>query len=112
LRRIYKCASLFSPARSGIARLASGSFYETIFLQTFCEFIKSGEEDKTMPKLKSNRGAAKRLKATGTGKIKHYKAFGSHLLTHKTTKQKRNLRGSEVLNKRDTKNMKRLLPYL
>ncbi len=65
-----------------------------------------------MPKLKSNRGAAKRLKTTGTGKIKHYKAFGSHLLTHKTTKRKRNLRGSEILNKQDTKNMKRLLPYL
>jgi len=69
-------------------------------------------DEKAMPKLKSNRGAAKRLRATGTGKIKHYKAFGSHLLTHKTTKRKRNLRGSEVLNKQDTKNMKRLLPYL
>lgn len=65
-----------------------------------------------MPKLKSNRGAAKRLKVTGTGKVRHYKAFGSHLLTHKTTKRKRNLRGSEVLNNQDTKNMKRLLPYL
>jgi large subunit ribosomal protein L35 len=74
--------------------------------------IKSGREEYAMPKLKSNRGAAKRLKVTGTGKVKHYKAFGSHLLTHKTTKRKRNLRGSEVLNKRDTKNMKRLLPYI
>ncbi len=65
-----------------------------------------------MPKLKSNRGAAKRLKVTGGGKIKHYKAFGSHLLTHKTTKRKRNLRGSEVVSLSDAKNMKRLLPYL
>jgi large subunit ribosomal protein L35 len=65
-----------------------------------------------MPKLKSNRGAAKRLKATGSGKIRHYKAFGSHLLTHKTTKRKRNLRGSEVVSATDAKNMKRLLPYL
>jgi len=63
-----------------------------------------------MPKLKSNRGAAKRLKTTGTGRIKHYKAFGSHLLTHKTTKRKRNLRGSEILNKQDTKNMKSSFP--
>jgi large subunit ribosomal protein L35 len=78
----------------------------------FCEPITFRGDEKTMPKLKSNRGAAKRLKATGSGKIKHYKAFGSHLLTHKTTKRKRNLRGSEVLNKQDTKNMKRLLPYL
>jgi len=74
--------------------------------------IKFGREEYAMPKLKSNRGAAKRLKVTSTGKIRHYKAFGSHLLTHKTTKRKRNLRGSEILNKRDTKNMKRLLPYL
>lgn len=89
--------------------------------ELFCGFGMIFAEDqivdirgdkKAMPKLKTNRGAAKRLKVTGTGKIKHYKAFGSHLMTHKTTKRKRNLRGSEVLNKRDTKNMKRLLPYL
>jgi large subunit ribosomal protein L35 len=65
-----------------------------------------------MPKLKSNRGAAKRLKATGSGKIKHYKAFGSHLLTHKTTKRKRSLRGGQMASASDAKNMKRLLPYL
>jgi len=79
---------------------------------TFYETINFRGDKRAMPKMKSNRGAAKRLTATGTGKIKHYKAFGSHLLTHKTTKRKRNLRGSEVLNKKDTKNMKRLLPYL
>ncbi len=65
-----------------------------------------------MPKLKTNRGAAKRLKVTGTGKIKHYKAFGSHLLTSKTTKRKRNLRRSEVASSGDAKNIRRLLPYL
>jgi large subunit ribosomal protein L35 len=81
-------------------------------MTTFYALINFRGDEKAMPKLKSNRGAAKRLKITGTGKIKHYKAFGSHLLTHKTTKRKRNLRGSEVLNKQDTKNMKRLLPYL
>lgn len=47
-----------------------------------------------MPKLKSNRGAAKRFKATGGGKIRRYKAYASHLLTGKTTKQKRRLRKS------------------
>jgi large subunit ribosomal protein L35 len=81
-------------------------------MTNFYELINFRGDEKAMPKLKSNRGASKRLRATGTGKIKHYKAFGSHLLTHKTTKRKRNLRGSEVLNKQDTKNMKRLLPYL
>jgi large subunit ribosomal protein L35 len=65
-----------------------------------------------MIKLKSNRGAAKRLKVTGSGKLKRYKAFASHLLTGKTTKRKRNLRRSVLVDKRDLKNMKRLLPYL
>lgn len=65
-----------------------------------------------MLKLKSNRGAAKRLKATGSGKIKRYKAFASHLLTGKTTKRKRNLRKSFLVSKRDVKNIKRLLPYI
>jgi large subunit ribosomal protein L35 len=65
-----------------------------------------------MPKLKSNRGAAKRFKATGTGKIKRYKAFASHLLTSKTTKRKRTLRKSVTVDKRDVKNIRRLLPYL
>ncbi|MCX5908980.1 MAG: 50S ribosomal protein L35 [Deltaproteobacteria bacterium] len=65
-----------------------------------------------MSKLKSNRGAAKRFKATGTGKVKHYKAFASHLLTSKTTKRKRTLRKSVLVNKRDERNIHRLLPYL
>jgi len=64
-----------------------------------------------MIKLKTKRGAAKRLKTTGSGKIKHYKAFGSHLLTGKTTKRKRNLRKSVLVNKSDERNIKRLLPY-
>ena len=45
-----------------------------------------------MPKIKTNRGAAKRFKVTGTGKIKRRKAFLRHILTHKTTKRKRQLR--------------------
>jgi large subunit ribosomal protein L35 len=65
-----------------------------------------------MSKLKSNRGAAKRFKATGTGKVKHYKAYASHLLTSKTTKRKRTLRKSVLVNKRDERNIHRLLPYL
>ncbi len=65
-----------------------------------------------MPKLKSNRGAAKRFKATGGGKIRHYKAFASHLLSHKTTKRKRTLRKSELVDKRDQRNIRRILPYL
>ena len=65
-----------------------------------------------MLKLKTNRGAAKRLKVTGSGKVKRYKAFASHLLTSKTTKRKRNLRKSVLVDRRDVKNLKRLIPYL
>jgi len=64
-----------------------------------------------MPKLKSVRGAVKRFKTTGSGKIKRYKAFASHLLTSKTTKRKRNLRKSVVIRKSDLRNVKRMLPY-
>jgi len=65
-----------------------------------------------MLKIKSNRGAAKRFKATGGGKIRRYKAFASHLLSSKTTKRKRNLRKSVLVNKRDERNIRRLLPYI
>jgi large subunit ribosomal protein L35 len=65
-----------------------------------------------MMKLKSNRGASKRFKSTGSGKIKRYKAFASHLLTAKTTKRKRKLRKSFAVDKRDVRNIKRLLPYI
>lgn len=65
-----------------------------------------------MPKLKTNRGAAKRFKITNSGKVKHYKAYASHLLSGKTTKRKRNLRKSELVSEREVKNVKRLVPYL
>ena len=45
-----------------------------------------------MPKMKTHRGAAKRFKLTGTGKLKRAKAFKSHILTKKSAKRKRNLR--------------------
>jgi len=65
-----------------------------------------------MLKLKTKRSAAKRFKVTGTGKIKHDKAYGSHLLSAKTTKRKRKLRKAELVSKRELKNVKRLIPYL
>ena len=48
-----------------------------------------------MPKIKTNRAAAKRFKKTGTGKLKRNKAYKSHILTKKSTKRKRNLRQSD-----------------
>ena len=64
-----------------------------------------------MPKMKSNSGAAKRFRKTGTGKIKRNSAFTSHILTSKTTKRKRNLRQSSILSPGDAKRVQRLLPY-
>jgi len=64
-----------------------------------------------MPKMKTNKGAAKRFSKTGTGKIKRNKAFTSHILTSKTTKRKRNLRHSTIMSPGDTRKMRVLMPY-
>jgi large subunit ribosomal protein L35 len=65
-----------------------------------------------MPKMKSHRGAAKRFKKTGTGKLKRAKAFKSHILTKKSSKTKRNLRKAGYVSEAQVKVMKKLLPYL
>ena len=62
-----------------------------------------------MPKQKTNSGAKKRFKLTGTGKIKRKKAFKNHILTKKETKQKRNLGYMTVVSKADETNIKNLL---
>ncbi|MCK5742523.1 MAG: 50S ribosomal protein L35 [Chlorobi bacterium] len=62
-----------------------------------------------MPKMKTNRSAAKRFKVTGTGKIKREKAYRSHILTKKTRKTKRNLRQSTLVHKSDEKRVKKML---
>lgn len=64
-----------------------------------------------MPKMKTKRGAAKRFKSTGSGKIIRSKAFGSHILTSKTTKRKRRLRKSAVVESANMRGIKRMLPY-
>ena len=62
-----------------------------------------------MPKMKTNSGAKKRTKLTGSGRIKREKAFGNHILTSKTRKRKRSLRQSTLVSDADEKSMKRLL---
>lgn len=62
-----------------------------------------------MPKVKTNSGAKKRFKLTGSGKIKRKHAFKSHILTKKTTKQKRNLTKSGLVDKSDESRIKDLL---
>ncbi len=59
-----------------------------------------------MPKMKSNRGATKTFRVTGTGKIKRSKAFKSHILTTKSRKRKRNLRKATLVSKADLKRVK------
>ncbi len=64
-----------------------------------------------MPKMKTNRGAAKRFRTTGSGRIRRNKAFSSHILTKKSTKRKRNLRKSALIAEVDVKAVRRMLPY-
>ena len=64
-----------------------------------------------MPKIKTNRAAAKRFKRTGTGKYMFAKSHASHILTKKTRKRKRALRRQQVLDTTNVKAVKRLLPY-
>ncbi|HUX07465.1 MAG TPA: 50S ribosomal protein L35 [Acidobacteriota bacterium] len=63
-----------------------------------------------MPKLKTHRGAAKRLKRTAKGKIKRRRACASHILTKKSPGRKRRLRSATLISKADSKRMNLLLP--
>ena len=65
-----------------------------------------------MPKIKTNRAAAKRFKKTGTGLLKRNKAYKSHILTKKSAKRKRNLRHAAMTDSTNAKVMKKILPYL
>ena len=65
-----------------------------------------------MPKMKTSRAAAKRFKATGTGKLKRNKSYRRHILTKKSTKMKRQLRQAGIVDATNVKNMKKILPYL
>ncbi|MBR3092301.1 MAG: 50S ribosomal protein L35 [Bacteroidaceae bacterium] len=62
-----------------------------------------------MPKVKTNSGAKKRFKLTGTGKLKRQHAYHSHILTKKTKKQKRNLDHSTIVVKANVKQVRDLL---
>lgn len=64
-----------------------------------------------MPKIKTNRGAAKRFRVTGSGKIRAKHAYTRHILTKKTRKRKRNLRRPAILEGPEKKRIKTLIPY-
>lgn len=65
-----------------------------------------------MPKLKSRKSAAKRFRASGSGKIMRRQSFRSHLLEHKNASRRRRLSGDVVVNERDAENVRLMLPYL
>jgi large subunit ribosomal protein L35 len=64
-----------------------------------------------MPKMKSKSGAAKRFKVRGSGSIKRSQAFKRHILTKKTTKSKRHLRGTVGVHKTNADSIRAMLPY-
>ena len=64
-----------------------------------------------MPKMKSNRGAAKRFKTNGSGKFKRNQSFRRHILTKKSTKRKRQLRSPALVCASDNAAVRKMLPY-
>ena len=64
-----------------------------------------------MPKIKTRRGAAKRFKATGTGRLKRQKANKRHILTKMSSKRKRQLRGAALVSPADEPRIKKQVPY-
>ena len=62
-----------------------------------------------MPKMKTHSSAKKRFKRTGSGKIKRFQAFTSHMMRNKSKKAKKRLNGSTLIHKSDEKRVKRLL---
>jgi len=64
-----------------------------------------------MPKMKTNRAAAKRVKRTGSGKFRRFSAYGSHILTKKSSKRKRSYRQSKLAHESNEAALKVMLPY-
>jgi large subunit ribosomal protein L35 len=65
-----------------------------------------------MPKMKTKRAAAKRLKATASGKLKRHSGWKSHLLEAKSPKRRRRLRKASLISAADQPRLKKLVPYL
>jgi large subunit ribosomal protein L35 len=67
--------------------------------------------EQTMPKMKTKSGAAKRFRVRGSGSIKRSHAYLRHILTKKTTKRKRNLRGMETVDASNMGHIRAMMPY-
>ncbi len=64
-----------------------------------------------MPKIKTNRGAAKRFKRTASGSFKRNQSHRRHIFTKKSTKRKRQLRAPNLLHSADVRSARRMIPY-
>ena len=64
-----------------------------------------------MPKIKTNKAAAKRFRVTGSGRIKRNKGYKQHILSSKNKKRKRHLRQSAMVSAVESKNIRKLIPY-
>jgi len=73
--------------------------------------MTQAEKGNTMPKMKTKSGAAKRFKPRGSGSIKRSQAFKRHILTKKTTKNKRQLRGTAEIHPSNMGHIRAMLPY-
>jgi large subunit ribosomal protein L35 len=71
--------------------------------------MQQQEEGERMPKMKTDRGAAKRIKVTGTGRLRRRKAFRSHLLEHKSSVRTRRLGRETEISSADSRQVKRML---
>jgi len=73
--------------------------------------MTQAKKGNTMPKMKTKSGAAKRFKPRGSGSIKRSQAFKRHILTKKTTKNKRQLRGTAEIHPSNMGHIRAMLPY-
>jgi len=73
--------------------------------------VAMSEQEYAMPKMKTKRSAAKRFKVRSGGSIKRSQAFKRHILTKKTTKNKRHLRGTAEVHATDKQHVRAMLPY-
>jgi large subunit ribosomal protein L35 len=68
-------------------------------------------KDKSMPKMKTHKGASKRFKKTGTGKVVRHHAFARHILTSKSRSRKRKLTQGVIADETDQPKLRTMLPY-
>src|SRR5439155_27101531 len=101
------------PARHGVSTLQGNPRFRRSANRCYTKtsFLFDSIQGILMPKLKTHKGASKRFKKTGTGKIVRNHAFGRHILTSKPHKRKKKLHQSVVVDAADQKVLKRMIPY-